>query len=146
MRLALEFIAALSTTLFSGAAIYINLVEHPARLGCGTELAATVWAPSYKRATVMQASLAIVGFLAGTAAWLTGGGMLWLIAALFIGAVVPFTFIAIMPTNHRLLEPGRDLGSTETRALLEKWGNLHAVRSALSLIASIIYIGLLVGA
>ena len=146
MRLTLEFIAALSTTLFSGAAIYINLVEHPARLGCGTELAATVWAPSYKRATVMQASLAIVGFLAGTAAWLTGGGMLWLIAALFIGAVVPFTFIAIMPTNHRLLEPGRDLGSTETRALLEKWGNLHAVRSALSLIASIIYIGLLVGA
>jgi hypothetical protein len=72
--------------------------------------------------------------------------MLWLIAALFIGVVVPFTFIAIMPTNHRLLEPGRDLGSTETRALLEKWGNLHAVRSALSLIASIIYIGLLVGA
>lgn len=146
MRLALEFIATLSTTLFSGAAIYINLVEHPARLGCGTELAATVWAPSYKRATVMQASLAIAGFLGGTAAWLAGGGILWVIAALLIGAVVPFTFVAIMPTNDRLLEVGRDLGSTETRALLEKWGNLHTVRSALSLIASIIYIGLLVGA
>ena len=37
--------------LFAGAAIYINLVEHPARLSCGTEIAAKQWASSYKRAT-----------------------------------------------------------------------------------------------
>jgi len=48
-----EFIAVLSCTLFAGAAIYVNLVEHPARMGCDTKTAATVWAPSYKRATVM---------------------------------------------------------------------------------------------
>jgi len=146
MRLAFEFIATLSATLFCGAAIYINLVEHPARMGCGTEIAATVWAPSYKRATIMQASLAILSFLCGVVVWVLGGGTLWLIGALFIGSVVPFTFIAIMPTNHRLLEPGRDLGSTETQALLEKWAKLHAVRSALSLVASVIYVGSLVGA
>lgn len=62
MITAFEFIATLSTALFAGAAIYINLVEHPARMGCDTKTAATVWAPSYKRATVMQASLAILGF------------------------------------------------------------------------------------
>ena len=140
----LEFIATLSATLFCGAAIYINLAEHPARMGCDTKTAATVWAPSYKRATLMQASLAIVGLLAGVAVWLLGGGLMWLVGAALLGSVVPFTFVAIMPTNHRLLEPGRDLASNETRALLEKWGKLHAVRSLLSLLASIVYVGLAV--
>ena len=139
-----QFIATLSTTLFSGAAIYINFVEHPARMGCDTKTAATVWAPSYRRATVMQASLAILGFLSGLAVWLLGGGIMWLVGALFIGLVVPFTFIAIMPTNHQLLTPGRDLASSETRTLLEKWGRLHAVRSVLSSIAALVYTGLLV--
>lgn len=73
------------------------------------------WAPSYKRATWMQAPLAIVSFLAGVSAWLLGGGVLWLIAALLVGSVVPITFILIMPTNHQLLAAERDLGSEETR-------------------------------
>ena len=69
---------------------------------------------------------------------------MWLVGAVLLGSVVPFTFAVIMPTNHRLLEPGRDLASDETRALLEKWGKLHAVRSLLSLLASIVYVGLAV--
>jgi uncharacterized membrane protein len=141
----LEFVAALSSAIFAGAAIYINLVEHPARMGCETKTAATVWAPSYKRATVMQASLAIVSFFAGVAAWVAGGGVLWLVAALLIGAVVPFTLIVIKPTNNQLLAPGRDLASRETRVLLEQWGHLHAVRSVLSLAASALYVALLIG-
>jgi Domain of unknown function (DUF1772) len=142
----LQFLATLSTCLFAGAAVYINLVEHPARMGCDTKTAATVWAPSYKKATVMQASLAVVGFLTGLAVWLLGGGAMWLIGAVFVGAVVPFTFIAIMPTNHKLLEPGRDLSTGETRTLLERWGKLHGVRSALSLVASVVYVALLLDA
>ena len=141
----LQFLAALSTCLFAGAAIYINLVEHPARMGCDTVTAVTVWAPSYKRATVMQASLAIVGFLSGVAVWLLEGGLAWLVGALLIGAVIPFTFIVIMPTNHQLLAPGRDISSAETRGLLEKWGKLHGVRSALSFFAAVIYVALLLG-
>jgi uncharacterized membrane protein len=137
---ALEFIATLSCALFAGAAIYINFVEHPARMGCGTKIAATVWAPSYKRATVMQASLAVVSLASGVAVWLFGGGTAWLVGAILIGLVVPFTFIAIMPTNNQLLSPDRDLGSNETRALLERWGSLHAVRSVLSFAASVMFI------
>jgi hypothetical protein len=52
----IQFIAVLATTFFAGAAVYINLVEHPARMSCSTEIAMAVWAPSYRRATVMQAS------------------------------------------------------------------------------------------
>ena len=141
-----QLLAIVCCNLFAGAAIYINLVEHPAHLGCDTKTAATAWAPSYKRATVMQAPLAVLSFFAGVAAWLLGGDILWLFGAVLIGAVIPFTFIAIMPTNHRRLAPGRDLASPETRRLLEKWGRLHAVRSALSLLASVVYLVLLLRA
>jgi|SRR5581483_1015692 len=143
---ALQFIATLCAGLFAGAALYINVAEHPARMGLETSIAATQWAPSYKRAARMQAPLAVVGFIAGGTAWLIGAGVGWLVAAVFIGAVVPFTFVVIMPTNHELLAPGRDLGSSETRMLLERWGELHAVRTALSLVATVLCIWLLVGA
>jgi len=146
MLRACEFIATLSCALFAGAAIYVNLVEHPARMGCGTKLAATVWAPSYARATVMQAPLAIVSLLSGLAAWLLGGSTLWAVGAVLIGLVVPFTFVAIMPTNKQLLAPGRDLALAETRALLETWAKLHAVRSVLSFAATLIFIWSLPGA
>ena len=133
-------IAILACSLFAGAAIYINLVEHPARLSCGTEIAARQWAPSYKRATVMQASLAIVAGCAGLLCWRQTDESLWLGGAVAILAVVPVTLLVILPTNKRLLEPGRDLGSAETRALLVTWGRLHAVRSVLSLIGSVVFI------
>src|SRR5258708_28216875 len=107
-----EFIAVLSCTLFAGAAIYVNLVEHPARMSCDTKTAATVWAPSYKRATVMQASLAILSLLAGVTAWLLGGGVMWLVGAVLIGSVVAFTFIPIMPTNNQLSAPPPEPGSS----------------------------------
>jgi hypothetical protein len=142
-----QLIAVLATTMFAGAAIYINLVEHPARMGCSTELAATQWAPSYKRATLMQAPLAVIGSLSGITVWWLGSDLPWLIASLLILAVVPFTLIIIEPTtNKQLLAPGRDLRSAETRELLVRWGRLHAIRSVLGLVASVIFIWQLIGA
>jgi uncharacterized membrane protein len=141
-----QFVATLCCVVFAGAAIYINLVEHPARMSCSTQIAASVWAPSYKRATLMQAPLAIVSFLGGIVSWLLGGGSGWLVGAIIILAVVPFTLIVIRPTNNQLLAQGRDLASLETRALLVRWGMLHGVRSALSLLASAIFLWLLVRA
>lgn len=133
-------VAILACALFAGAAIYINLVEHPARLSCGTEIAARQWAPSYRRATVMQASLAVAAAVAGAVRWLQSGHALWLYGAVAIFAVVPVTFLIIFPTNRRLLEPGRNLASDETRTLLVAWGRLHAIRSVLGLIASALFV------
>jgi divalent metal cation (Fe/Co/Zn/Cd) transporter len=136
----IEFIATMSAAIFAGAALYINLVEHPARMLLDTKSAALEWAPSYRRATWMQAPLALVSLVAGLASWWLGGHVGWAIAALLIGAVIPFTFLGIMPTNRRLLAPGRDLATTETRELLEKWVKLHGVRTALSLLATAVYV------
>ena len=135
----LEVIAVLTSSLFAGAAVYINLVEHPARLSCGTQVALRQWVPSYKRATIMQAPLALTATVAGVIRGVQGGAI-WFIAAALIGAVIPFTLLVIFRTNERLLDPRLDPGSVEVRALLESWGRLHAVRSALSLMASVLFI------
>ena len=134
------FVATFCGALFAGAAIYINLAEHPTRLECGTELAATVFGPSYRRAATMQASLALVSTGAAVIAWILGGSLLWLLGAALIFAVVPFTFIGIMPTNKRLLDAGLDRAAESTRGLLSKWGKLHAVRSVLSFVASCVFL------
>ena len=128
-------VATASAGLFAGAAIYISAVEHPARLSCGTALALREFAPSYRRGTVMQASLAVVGLLASVAAWWQSDRVEFLIGGLLLGSVVPFTLLAIFPTNHRLLAADLDADSAESRTLLERWGTLHAVRSVLGTLA-----------
>lgn len=130
-----EALATICAGLFAGAAIYITLVEHPARLECGTELAATEFGPSYRRATLMQASLAAVGLAAALVAWVQGRGMSVLLGGVLLGAVIPFTLVVILPTNTRLLDPGLDRSSPEAAVLLGRWGRLHAVRSALGALA-----------
>lgn len=133
-------LATLTTALFSGAAVYITLVEHPARLSCSTQTAITQWRPSYHRATLMQASLAVAGTVLGIAAWLHGDGRVWLVAGLALGLVVPFTLLIMWPTNTRLKNQALDASSEEARTLLVRWGSLHAVRSALSLVALMLMI------
>jgi hypothetical protein len=136
----IEAVAVLACTLFTGAAVYITAVEHPERLSCGAEAAVAEWAPSYKRATLMQVPLALIAGLLGIVRGAQGGGLLWLWAAMLILAVVPFTLLAIRPRNNRLLDPSRDRRSEETLQLLKAWGRLHAVRGALSLAASMLFV------
>ena len=134
----LQFVATLSAALFAGAALYINVAEHPARMRGDISSALAQWTISYSRAKLLQAPLAIVASLASLAAWLFRAGTWWLVAGILIGAVVPFTLLVIMPTNQKLLTTQREAVSSETQALLERWGRLHAVRTVLSLSATIL--------
>src|SRR5438309_11693048 len=95
MRQIAESVAVLGCSLFAGAALYVNLVEHPARMECGVELAATEFPPSYRRGTVLQATLAAVCLLSSIAAWLAGATFWWLVAGALLGSVIPFTLIVI---------------------------------------------------
>jgi hypothetical protein len=98
--------------LFCGAALYINFVEHPARMSCGPELALREFAPSYQRATIMQVSLAIGGLALGlTAVWRLYDSWVAL-GAVLLGASLPFTLIVIFPTNKQLLDPHNRLAES----------------------------------
>jgi uncharacterized membrane protein len=136
----LSDLSTLATALFTGAAVYISMVEHPARLQGPTAHAVEQWRPSYRRATVMQAPLAVIGALLAIAAWWADGGITWLFAGLLLGSVVPFTLLVMWPTNQRLEASDLKRGSETARKLLVRWGHLHMVRSALSLAALILMV------
>jgi hypothetical protein len=135
-----EFIAVLSCGLFTGAAIYVSLVEHPARMECGVELAATEFPPSYRRGTIMQVTLAAVCLLSSIAAWLVGATFWWVLAGVVQVSVIPFTLIVILPTNKQLLNPALDRRSARTGQLMARWGALHSVRSVLSAVALLLFL------
>jgi len=99
--------------------------------------------PSYRRGTVMQATLAVVCLLSSIAAWLAGATFWWAIAGLLLGSVIPFTLIVILPTNKQLLSPTLDNRSAQAGPLLARWGRLHAVRSILSGLALLLLLYLL---
>ncbi len=88
----------------------------------------------------MQAILALAATVAGIGAWFMDARLAWLLGALLIFMVVPFTLIAIRPTNKQLLDPTLDRTSQRARQLLQRWGKLHAVRSILALAAAVVFL------
>jgi Domain of unknown function (DUF1772) len=127
--MAFGFLATLCAGAFTGAAAYVNVVEHPARMSCGVAAALAEWRPSYKRGTRMQAPLAAVGALSATAAAMTESRKEWLLVAAVLGSVIPLTLLVIYPTNERLLDPATERDLPQAQALLERWNRLHALRT-----------------
>jgi hypothetical protein len=123
--------ALVVAALFTGAAVYINWAEQPARLGLEDAALLEEWKSSYARGFIMQASLAVIGGILGVLEWLVTGNWLWLAGAISLLANWPFTLIAIMPTNNALNATPIEHAGPQTRKLIETWGKLHGVRSAL---------------
>jgi hypothetical protein len=118
-----EIAATLCTALFAGAALYISVAEHPARMAMGTDLAIVEWRLSYRRAIWMQAPLAVAGMAFALVAWARGDGVAWLVGAILIGAVVPFTVLVTGSTNRALADGGLALDAAA--AHLRRWARLH---------------------
>ena len=103
--------------VFTGAAIYINIAEQPARLQLDDHSLLAEWKLAYKRGYMMQASLAIVGGLFGLAAYLSTLDWRWLLGAIVLLANWPYTLFVIVPTNHRLMDTPPEAASAETRRI-----------------------------
>lgn len=129
-------LAVIVAALFAGAAFYVGFVEQPARLALDDGALLAEWKPAYKRGTGMQASLAAAGSLIGALAFWQSGNWHWLIGAIIILANWPYTLIVIMPTNRRLLSIEPATAGATSRVLIERWGALHAVRTALGAAAT----------
>jgi hypothetical protein len=133
-------LALTTAALFTGAAVYISLCEQPARLKLDERALLTEWKPSYKHGAAMQAPLALIGAVLGFVAWWQAPDWRWLAGAIVILSAWPYTLIVIKPTNDRLLATDPADAGPPVRALIEKWGWLHAGRSAIGVLTTVLFL------
>ena len=135
----LSIAALVFATLFAGAALYISLVEHPARLGLADGHLLAQWQPSYKRALPIQSGLAIAGGATGLIVGYLSADWRWFAGSILLLANWPFTLFIIMPVNKRLMATQVSEAGAESRAMLTRWGALHNVRSALGAVTTLLF-------
>ena len=134
-------ILALAVVAFySGAALYVNLVELPALEALDDRAQLTGWKVSLKRGVVIQAPLCVIGFLIGLAAWTQTHFLSDAIGALAMLAALPWTLAMIAPTNNVLRTMPPEAAGPRSRALIKRWGSLHSVRTALGLLALVAFL------
>jgi hypothetical protein len=126
--------------LFTGAAIYINIAEQPARLQLDDSSLLVEWKLAYRRGYMMQASLAIIGGFFGAVGFFSTFEWRWLLGAVVLLVNWPYTIFVIMPTNRRVMNTPPGSATAETRRMIGRWGLLHAGRSTLGLAATLIFL------
>ena len=129
-------LALTTAAIFTGAAFYVGVVEQPARLSLDDRALLAEWKPSYRRGAAMQAPLALGGFVLGSIAWWHASHAGFLLGAVAIIAPWPWTLLVIKSVNDALSATELDQAGPRTRALVVKWGALHAVRTTLGALAT----------
>ncbi|TPX67917.1 hypothetical protein SpCBS45565_g03479 [Spizellomyces sp. 'palustris'] len=126
---ALESAATISAGLFTGAALYITLVEQPARFKSSAEASKRHFQHTYPLAARMQANLALVaGGSSLVLALLKKSTRYYIATAAFLSIPV-YTIACIFPINNRLLSgKDQDADGHDVWSLLRKWGLLHIPR------------------
>jgi len=133
-------LALICAAVFVGAAVFVNVAEQPARLALDDRAMLLEWQRSYNRAAPMQGGLAMASALLGfIAAWQTRDWR-WAVGAIVILANWPYTLLVIKPTNDRLHAIPADQANAEARGMVVSWGHLHAGRSALGIVATLVFL------
>ena len=133
-------LALVVAAIFTGAAIYINIAEQPARVQLNPGALLAQWKLSYARGLMMQSSLVIVSGVLGVVVYFGTWDWRWLLGAVLMLANWPYTLVVVFPVNKRLEATPPGSANAEIRELVETWGRLHAVRSTLGLGATLVYL------
>jgi hypothetical protein len=136
----LHGLALALTAAFFGIAFYINVAEQPARLALADAPLLAQWKLSFNVAFVVQGTLAIAAGVSGLAAWWFSRDWRWLVGGLLMLANWPWTLAVIAPINAALLATAAEAAGPASRALIEQWGNVHAVRTGFALTATVLFL------
>jgi len=125
---------------FTGASLYVNYVEQPARLALADEALIKEWEPSDHRGFIVLAGLAALAALFGFIAYRELNDVRWALGALVILASWPYTYLAIVPLNNRILGLIAADGAHEARKVINLWGVLELGLTALGVAAMGVFI------
>jgi uncharacterized membrane protein len=132
-------LALVFASAFTGAALYVNLVEQPARLALDDSSMVKEWAPSDRRGFALLGGLALLSALAAVIAFGQAGDIRWLVGALLVLASWPYTFFVIVPLNNRLLAAPPAQPEADAREMVKDWGRLEWGLAALGVIATAVF-------
>ena len=133
-------LALICAAAFFGAAVFVNIAEQPARLVLDDRAMLLEWQRSYNRAAPMQGGLAMASALLGfIAAWQMRDWR-WALGAIVILANWPYTLLVIKPTNDKLHAIPAEQANADARQMVVSWGQMHAGRSALGFVATLIFL------
>ena len=110
---------------FLGAAIYVCVVEQPARLKLSGAAMIREWRLSNRRGALILSVLAVVSAILAFIQFKSNGDVRYLIGGVTILASWPYAYFVMMPVNIWLwvLPPGRAV--TPVRELMRDWGLLE---------------------
>jgi len=110
---------------FLGAAIYIGVVEQPARLALSGRAMIQEWKLSNRRGTLTLSAFAVISAILAYVQFRADGDVRWIIGGITILASWPYAYFVMMPVNVWLcaLPPGRAV--SPVRELMRDWGLLE---------------------
>jgi hypothetical protein len=133
-------LALASAGAFTGASLYVNYVEQPARLALDDAALTKEWEPSDHRGFIVLAGLALASAVLGFVAFRELDDVRWLLGAIVIIASWPYTYLAIVPLNNRILALISADAAAEARKVIDLWGRLELGQTGLGLLAMLIFV------
>ena len=134
-----DLFAFATACAFFGAALYVNIVEQPARLALDARSVIREWTSSNRRGFVMLAILAVISSLSGYAQYVRTGDVRWLIGGTIILASLPYAYFVMTPVNILLYGVRRNAPASAIRELMRDWGLLEWGQTAIGLAAACMF-------
>jgi hypothetical protein len=121
---------------FAGAALYISVVEQPARLTLNARAMVREWTPSNRRGFIMLSMLAIASSILAYTDYARTGDVRWIIGGTIMLATWAYAYFAIVPVNIWLFALEQGGSALTLRELMRDWGLLEWGHTAIGLWAS----------
>ncbi len=134
-----------AASAFLGAALYINLVEQPARQELDSASSIREWTPSNRRGFIMLAVLAVVSAILAYVDYARTGDMRWMIGGTLIVASWLYAYFVMSPVNILLYEAPPQTPTATIRELMREWGLLEWGQTIIGLAAWCVFAWVLLG-
>jgi Anthrone oxygenase len=139
-----DLLSFATASAFFGAALYVNVVEQPARLALDARAMVREWTPSNRRGVAMFASLAMASALLAYVEYIRTSDVRWLLGGTIVLASWPYAYFVMSPVNSLLYGIRRNAPAPMIRELMRDWGLLEWGQTAIGFAAACIFAWILI--